>query len=370
MACVDENVIAAYFDFKLSSKETHRLFDHLDACVDCTRLLGASTVSLAMRSGTATSGGATGATGGDLHPPAITLGRYHIERVVGIGGMGVVYAGHDPELDRKVAIKLLLPDAHVDPDILRSRLKREAQAMARLSHPNVISVYDVGSSGDQVFIVMELVDGSTLGEWLHAGARSWREVLGVFLAAGAGLDAAHRAGIIHRDFKPDNVLVSRTRRICVTDFGLAHRIEDAGDPRQAIPPLAPQVTAAVPNGLLIGTPAYMAPEQIRGEPTDHRTDLFSFCVALYEALYGTRPFAGDNLDDLLAAIETSRLEPPRRRAPCWMRRTIEHGLRPRAADRPASMTALLASLEGVRRASWRGHRSPALRPRALTARLA
>ncbi|HEX7840695.1 MAG TPA: serine/threonine-protein kinase, partial [Kofleriaceae bacterium] len=288
MACVDENVIAAYFDFKLSSREANRLFEHVDACVACTHLLDASTVSHAMRSGTATPGGATGAIGGDCRPPATTLGRYHVERVVGIGGMGVVYAGHDPELDRKVAIKLLLPDAHLDPGTLRSRLKQEAQAMARLSHPNVISVYDVGSWGDQVFLVMELVEGSTLSDWLRAGPRGWREILGVFLAAGAGLDAAHRAGIIHRDFKPDNVLVSRTQRICVTDFGLAHRLEDASDAYRAIPPLGPQGTAVIQNGLLIGTPAYMAPEQIRGEPTDPRADLFSFCVALYEALYGTR----------------------------------------------------------------------------------
>jgi serine/threonine protein kinase len=347
MVCVDENLIAAYFDFKLSSKETNRLFDHVDACVACTRLLGASTAAHAMTSGMVTPGGAIAAVGGDWRPPATTLGRYHIERIVGIGGMGVVYAGHDPELDRKVAIKLLIPDARFDPGILRSRMKREAQAMARLSHPNVISVYDVGSSGDLVFIVMELVEGSTLGEWLRAGDRSWREILDVFLAAGAGLDAAHRAGIIHRDFKPDNVLVSGTRRICVTDFGLAHRIEVAGDASQASPALDPHGVATIRNGLLIGTPAYMAPEQIRGEPTDHRTDLFSFCVALYEALYGVRPFAGENLDDMLAAIEAGRLEPPKRRAPCRVRRAIEHGLRPRAADRPASMTALLLALEGA-----------------------
>ncbi len=212
-----------------------------------------------------------------------------------MGGMGVVYAAHDSELDRRVAIKLLRRDASTAADVSRARLMREAQAMARLSHANVIDIYEIGSFGEHLFVVMELIDGVTLREWLRLAPRSWREIVRVFVAAGDGLAAAHRAGIVHRDFKPDNVLISTSGRICVTDFGLArinaHEVEASVSspvgPRDSELAAAPDHTYA---GRLVGTPAYMAPEQMRGEPTDARADVFAFCAALYEALYGVRPY--------------------------------------------------------------------------------
>jgi serine/threonine protein kinase len=202
---------------------------------------------------------------------------------IGAGGMGVVYAAYDPELDRRVALKLLRPD-RFGSDADRLRLLREAQALARLADPHVVSVYDTGTFGDRVFVAVELVEGETLRQWLgglRAAPRSWREVLARFLPAGRGLAAAHAAGLVHRDFKPENVLLGRDGRVRVADFGLAEAAPEPGGKLAALP---------AEWGLVLGTPAYMAPEQLRGIAVDARSDQFSFCVALFEALYG-RPSA-------------------------------------------------------------------------------
>jgi tetratricopeptide (TPR) repeat protein/predicted Ser/Thr protein kinase len=247
------------------------------------------------------------------------VGRYLILHPLGQGGMGVVYAGYDPELDRKVALKLLRPD-RARGEAARSRLLREAQAIARLSHPNVVAVFDAGSFGDQVFLAMELVTGRTLREWLDGGSRSWREVVALFLGAGRGLAAAHAAGLVHRDFKPENVLLGDDGRVRVVDFGLARPagIEAAEDD----------------PGVIRGTPAYMAPEQLRGAPADARSDQYGFCVALWEALYGVRP----------GASQASQASQTSRRVPPWLRQALERGLSSEPADRHASMDALLAVL--------------------------
>jgi serine/threonine protein kinase len=334
VACVDENTLTAYFGFRLTPEETTRLFDHLDGCAACAQLFHDVAAAL-------TSQHSLPRTVPAPQDPGPTLGRYRIDRMLGMGGMGVVYAGFDPQLERKVAIKLLQPDSKIT---LRAPLMREAQAMAQLSHPNVINVYEVGTFGEQVFVVMELIEGSTLAGWLAEKERSWREIVDAFVAAGAGLEAAHRAGIIHRDFKPDNVLVGKDGRICVTDFGLARRIEVPEESAAPSPvsEIAPTITR---SGLLVGTPAYMAPEQMRAEPTDERTDIFSFCVALYEALYGTRPFLGKNLEQLREAIEAQAIQPPKRlRGPAAYRRVIERGLKPEPSDRPSSLSQLLSVL--------------------------
>src|SRR5262249_16347665 len=197
------------------------------------------------------------------------------------------------ELDRKVALKLLRPEAaeHRKDPRAKERLLREAQAMARLSHPNVIAVHDLGTLGEQVFIAMELVDGRTLAQWLKENQRSGREILEVALQAGKGLAAAHSAGLVHRDFKPDNVLVGRDGQVKVLDFGLARAVEELTAlaaptlPRSLeASPVTPRALEAqlTKTGMFLGTPAYMAPEQLLGKPTDARTDQFSFCVALYE----------------------------------------------------------------------------------------
>jgi tetratricopeptide (TPR) repeat protein/predicted Ser/Thr protein kinase len=256
-----------------------------------------------------------------------TFGRYMILDRIGAGGMGVVYKAFDPELDRQVALKLVRTDR--DDVDGRERLLREAQAMARLAHPNVISVFDVGSLGDRVFVAMEYVAGLSLARW-QTKPHTWREVVEVFLQAGRGLAAAHRARLIHRDFKPDNVIVGEEGRVRVLDFGLARALDAEGEP----------------DSSGSGTPVFMSPEQHQGLPVDPRTDQFSFCVALYEALYGTLPFQGDTYRELADAVLAGRIEPALRgtSVPTWLRRVITRGLAVHPADRHASMDALLAEL--------------------------
>ena len=291
----------------------------------------------------------------------VALGRYLLLDRIGAGGMGVVYAAYDPELDRKVAVKILREE-HTSPERQR-RLTREAQAMARLSHPNVVAVHDVGVAAGAVFIAMDLVDGGNVAAWRTEARRSWRDVIHVFLAAGAGLAAAHRKGLVHRDFKPDNVLVrAADQQVLVSDFGLARLSEEAtptpgpADDGGAVAAaaagaLAQQLTRA---GALLGTPAYMAPEQHRGEPADARSDQFAFCVALYEALYGERPFRGDpdpatgleSVDALALAIIDGKIQPAPAQAdvPGWLRKVVVRGLAPAPGERWPSMDALLAEL--------------------------
>ncbi len=393
-----------------------------------------------------------------------SIGRYLVLGLLGKGGMGEVYAAYDPELNRKIALKLLRTQtsAGVDPSEGRARLLREAQAIARLSDPNVVTVFDVGAFGDRVFLAMEFVDGNTLGYWLQAEMPppSWREILAKFMAAGRGLACAHRAGVIHRDFKADNVMVARDGGVRVMDFGLARAIDpvspgapvsdgarSSGErPRQsgglagrlAMDGSSPQLPAgpasstpapasppgtgtgvtprpALPgtprpagtggtggtggiggagsagtgaiaapgrqsraaenvtrvmsrtgasssdpamsassaldspltlSGSMMGTPAYMAPEQFRGGRIDARADQFSFCVALYEALYGKRPFEGRSIDELTRNVLAGRVRgaPANTRVPRWIRRILLRGLRVEPAERHASMGALLEAL--------------------------
>jgi tetratricopeptide (TPR) repeat protein/predicted Ser/Thr protein kinase len=278
--------------------------------------------------------------------PGARVGRYVVLERVGAGGVGVVYAARDPELNRKTALKLLRPD-QTGGRGLEARLRREAQAMARLAHPNVATVYDVGHHEGRVFVAMEFIEGPTLAQWLGQRARSARGALEPFLAAGRGLSAAHAAGLVHRDFKPQNVLVGDRGRVCVVDFGLAR---PSGGPRASgdLPDASPFETPPLPTraGALAGSPAYLAPEQLRDEPADARSDQFSFCVALYEALYGEHPFAGATPGARLAAVEAGEVRPPPRgaRVPRRLRRALVRGLAPAPERRFPSMDALLAEL--------------------------
>src|SRR5262245_58459439 len=201
--------------------------------------------------------------------------------------MGVVLAAYDTQLDRKVALKFLHRPSEADPRE-ETRLLREAQAMARLTHPNVIAIYQVGTYRSTIYFAMELIEGRTLRAWQADAPRGWREIVAVHAQAGRGLAEAHRHGIVHRDFKPDNVLVEDAGRVLVTDFGVAAL--------SGLPPLPAEPKEGeerdvrlTDTGMVVGTPAYMAPEQHRREATDARADQFSFCVALYEALNGKRP---------------------------------------------------------------------------------
>ena len=259
-----------------------------------------------------------------------SLGRYLIVDVVGRGGMGVVYAAYDPDLDRKIALKLLHRRPGDDADA-RASLVREAKAMAKVVHTNVVSVFDVAEADESVFVAMEYIDGQTLQDWLKE-SRSIDETVARFTEAGRGLAAAHAVGLVHRDFKPGNVMLTETGRVVVVDFGLAHVTgESDADARRGKPS---------------GTPAFMSPEQVAGEPSDARTDQFSFCVSLYRALYREAPFPGDIAAEIFAAVlEGSVADEPRGpTVPRRVRAVLLRGLARDAADRFESMPALLEAL--------------------------
>jgi tetratricopeptide (TPR) repeat protein/predicted Ser/Thr protein kinase len=294
---------------------------------------------------------------GEVLVPGTMVGRYIIVSLLGAGTMGVVHAAYDPELDRKVALKVLhsAPGA-AGAEAVGERLLREAQALARLSHPNVVAIHDVGTFVGEVWMAMEYVDGQTLRKWLKQAPRRWTEVLRVMQAAGEGLVAAHAAGIVHRDLKPDNIMVGGDGRVRVMDFGLARADHEPGD-REAIAleassGLVSRIVARrglqeTQAGAVIGTPAYMAPEQFLGAGVGAAADVFAFCVSFWEALYGMRPFAGDTMFELAANIGAGKLRaPPRgRRVPAWLRRVIERGLHVAPERRWPGMQALLAALD-------------------------
>jgi len=279
--------------------------------------------------------------------------------------MGVVYAAYDPELDRRIALKVL-NERKEDGEHRRRRLQREAQAMAKLSHPNVISVYDVGTVEGRVFLAMELVEGATLGGWRQAKSRHWTEVLEVYGAAGRGLQAAHLAGLVHRDFKPDNVLIGHDGRVQVTDFGIARpaRGLDSVGPSSESLELGSSVSGRVLDltltrpGALAGTPAYMSPEQFDGGLPDARADQFSFCVALWGALYGEAPFEGRSAAELATSVCAGELRelPAGVVVPMFVRDTLLRGLSLNPDDRYPDMGALLDQLahRPARRWWWAG----------------
>jgi tetratricopeptide (TPR) repeat protein len=306
---------------------------HLAGCALCQRTLE-DLAGVAQR-----------AAGPALERGAV-LGRYVILERRGAGAMGVVYAAYDPELERKVALKLVRGEAaSAGTAALSDRLRREARAMAKLAHPNVVAIHDVGVALGQVFLAMEYVEGDTLSAWLRARSRSSGEILAVFAAAGRGLAAAHAEGLVHRDVKPDNILVGDDGRVRVTDFGL---VAPQGAPHltpspdAAFSPGAPRVTHH------FGTPAYLAPEQLEGKPADARSDQFSFCASLHEALLGERAFDGDTPEALLASIRSGkrRRRPLKEQAlPGGVMDAIEQGLSADPARRFPTLAPLLDALD-------------------------
>jgi tetratricopeptide (TPR) repeat protein/predicted Ser/Thr protein kinase len=293
------------------------------------------------------------------------LGHYVMLQELGRGGMGIVCAAYDQVLDRKVAIKLLQGRGNAQ---AQARLVREAQALARLSHPNVVQIYEIGELEQLAFIVMEFVDGVTLREWRRLARRTPEAILAVFDAAGRGLAAAHAQGLIHRDFKPDNVMIRHDGRVLVMDFGLARgEAAEAGTPGVEPPDsgladvieldLAGLETSSTLSGsrnqlsvdltrtgALLGTPAYMAPEQFRGLATDAKTDQFAFCVTAWEALTGARPFAGTNLAALCHSVTTGAIAAPPPGLPSWIRKHLERGMATDPSQRWPSLDDLLAAL--------------------------
>jgi len=281
VTCAGDNTLAALIAGAVDGTAARRLEHHLDSCESCRRLVA----DLGR--------GLSALDHGDQLPRAGDLvGRYAIKRAIGVGGMGVVYEARDTTLDRRVAVKVLRPDSACEPRVLLA----EARAMARLSHRNICAIHDVGTTAGRVYLCMEYIAGTTLRDWLAETPRSAREVIGTFADAGRGLAYIHGEGLVHLDFKPDNVLVERGGRVVVTDFGVAGMMAERA---------------------IAGTPRYMAPEQRRGK-ADARADQFAFCIALGDAL-------GDD-------------------APSWARRVIDRGTQPRPDDRFASMAELLAAL--------------------------
>ncbi|WP_224364584.1 serine/threonine-protein kinase [Hyalangium versicolor] len=348
--CLGENTLDGLSRGHLSPEERAAAARHLDACESCRQLLAALGQAVSTP-GVATPPRDSASAPQEVRPRLTSgdrVGRYTVLHVVGAGGMGVVYAAYDPELDRRIALKLVHDEALPadSREEAAARLLREAQALARLSHPHVITVFDGGRFDGQVFLAMEFIEGGTLGQWLRAEERPAEAVLEMFLEAGRGLAAAHEAGLVHRDFKPDNVLVARDGRVRVTDFGLA-RLIVSGEPAlgagAALPRALPAgAEARTQTGMRLGTPLYMAPELWRGAPADARSDQFAFCVAFYEALQGERPFTVDQLAE--GTQGPGGLSGASRIPPQW-RLLLARGLSAKPEERFPSMAALLDALE-------------------------
>ncbi|HEU5058925.1 MAG TPA: serine/threonine-protein kinase, partial [Kofleriaceae bacterium] len=274
MRCLSDELVARAALGALAGDEREAATAHMGECAECRRL-----VSLVMEPAARTAGELV---------PGDRLGRYQLGDRLGSGAMGVVFQARDVELEREVAVKVLRDGGE-------ERVRREAVMLARLAHPNVVTVFDVGVSDGTAYVAMELVAGQTL-----AGvARDEGEVLAMFAGLARGLAAAHRAGLVHRDIKPANILVDADGRARLGDFGLA-RAELEPLTHASAPPGSPLLSR---SGALVGTPAYMAPEQLAGERASEQSDQFAFCVCLFEALHGRRPFEGDTIAELAAAIE-------------------------------------------------------------------
>ncbi|MDI1446190.1 serine/threonine-protein kinase [Polyangium sp. 6x1] len=333
MACLDENLLFELSVGQLDGAALAKAEEHLDTCPRCRRVVAA-----ALRA----SGAAAPA------PPALVtrgtaIGRYLVVERVGVGAMGQVFAAYDPELDRKVALKLLRFSSRpfAEEEQRRARLAREAQTLARLSHPNVVTVFDVGTWAQQAFIALEFVPGGSARAWATREPRPWREILRLWIQVGRGLAAAHAAGVVHRDLKPDNVLVRADGRAQVTDFGLAAetRLRDEAA-------AAPTALALTETGALLGTPVYMAPDQLEGAPATEASDQFAFCVSLWEALYGERPFEGRTVAELARAVrEQAARAPAASPVPPAVRRLLQGGLHPDPRERHPSVTTLVDALE-------------------------
>jgi len=396
MECLDANVVQDLMAGALTDGAKAIAIQHLDGCGDCRDLLGAlardatrdaaldtlgdtekNPRAISMLETLASEGGGVGlletvapadpledtrAATGDLDPATKpirirpgsavtgkTLGRYTLLERLGAGAMGVVFRAEDRELGRDVALKQL----HRPDEALTDRLVREARSMAQVNHPNVVAVYDVGTAEGVTYIAMEMVSGDSLRTWQRE-SRTVPEIVTAYVAAGRGLAAAHAAGIVHRDFKPDNVLVGRDGRVRVTDFGLAAARPTDGREGAPSTSMMSDVNLTT-SGSVLGTPAYMAPEQFTGGNVDARTDQFNFCVALYEALYGQRPFEGKTFPELGDHVCEGRIRPapPGARISRGLRAIILRGLSVKPGDRYPTMEHMLVELGRDRARPWR-----------------
>jgi serine/threonine protein kinase len=366
--CLGAEAVARLVKGGAGAAESERIHVHLEVCGDCTRRVAE----------------AVGADPEARWPmrslaPGTKVSRFVIRELLGDGPGGTVFEADDPEKGGRVLVKFLRPDR--DPELVK-----EEQGLARLSHPNVVNVHEAGTYQGEAYVALELVEGPRLDEWLAERSRPWREVLEVFVEAGRALAAAHAMGLVHRDFKPDNVIVDRAGQARITNFGLAR-----ATPRPSQVMAVVNAQGELSSSSAAGTPAYMAPEQFRGRPADARTDQFSFCVALYRALYSQQPFDPEwamaqareggrrtplgsvHFSLLVKSLDRTTLinfakeviggnvrpAPAETDVPGWLEGVVWRGLRTDPEDRYESMEALLADVElglsgGVRRPARRG----------------
>jgi hypothetical protein len=348
---LDDNAASEFVSGTLPAPALGRVEGHLAGCRECRALVAALAADSGDDSSAATLPHArvSGSQSGELPRKTLSIGdrvgRYLVLSSLGAGGMGVVFAAYDPQLDRKIALKLLRSGLAVSSKDARTRLRREAQAIAQLSHPNVVSVYDVGTTDDgDLYIAMEFVEGDTLTIWLKKYPRTWREIIDVFLQAARGLVSAHGVGLLHRDFKPDNVLVGGDGRVRVTDFGLARSVLAPDDVARARPEMTALNIALTTTGMVLGTPRYMPPEQMTGLDLDARSDQFSFCVALYEALYGMHPLRDGTSVSMLDHGDEALPPPEGTKIPSEIGRAVLRGLDRDRAKRFPSMASLIDAL--------------------------
>jgi serine/threonine protein kinase len=333
--CLDEDEVIAFTSGRATEAGRRRIEQHIGECQGCL-----AWVAIVVRGRVNDSDNALAQTipmqqpgpGGvsetlPLDQTHKDTERYKLIGLLGSGAMGVVYRAYDRALERYIALKLIRSDSAGDSG-LKVRLVAEAHALAKMTHPNVVTIHDLGIHGDEIFIAMELIEGPTLRAHLQEARAGWKEIVAYYLQAARGLAAAHDHGLIHRDFKPDNVLVSGSR-VVVTDFGLVRPILEDSDKHV--------------EGEPVGTPAYMAPEQFRGEAADQRTDIFNFCASVYESIYRESPFPGDSVAQRRAAVltNTRRLPSSQVQIPSYLRSTLQKGLAPDRADRFSSMRELI-----------------------------
>jgi serine/threonine protein kinase len=361
--CLSADAVARLVKGGAAGAESERIHVHLEVCGDCNRRVAE----------------AVGADPEARWPmrslaPGTQVSRFVIRELLGDGPGGTLFEADDPSTGKRVTLKFLRPDRHPD-------LVREEQDLTRLVHPNVLTVHDAGTFEGEAYVVTEPVDGQRLDAWLAERDRPWREVLDVFVGAARGLAAAHALGLVHRDFKPENVIVGRDGQARITNFGLAQ-----ATPRPSQVMAAVNAQGELTSSSPAGTPAYMAPEQFRGRPADHRTDQFSFCVALYRALYGQPPFdpqwaaaqaqlggrrtplGSVHFSLLVKSLDRTTLinfakeviggnvrpAPAHSEVPGWLEGVVWRGLRTDPEDRYRSMEALLEDVDlglsgGVRR---------------------
>jgi tetratricopeptide (TPR) repeat protein/predicted Ser/Thr protein kinase len=353
VACPDDNVLVAMAEQSLDPAEFAAVEAHIDTCEGCRQLLAAAVTERSLAMGTpAVDDAESLASFVDVS----INDRYIVKALLGKGGMGAVYLARDLTLDREVALKLHRAGSGSE------RLHREAMAMAKLAHPNVVTVFEVATVDDRLYVAMEYIRGETLRGWLTTARRTWRQIISLLLEVGTGLAAAHAAGLVHRDFKPENILVGDDGRPRVGDFGLARVGASPSTTFRKYVPADPSTQTAetlpaddvstdspmTAAGTILGTPAYMAPEQLNAEVVDARCDQFAFCVVAWESLYGKRPFAGSSITALHMAIADRELQVPGQTAvPQRIRTILERGLASDAADRYPDMTALLAALRAA-----------------------